>query len=58
MPYLFIDCPNTGTPLFTGYVMSRTEYRKQWSSDVKRSIFCYHCSEFHLWQKNDSYLKG
>jgi endogenous inhibitor of DNA gyrase (YacG/DUF329 family) len=49
---IFVRCPNTGKPVFTGFAMDPAIFE---SSPVEQNaIHCPTCGKEHQWQKKDA----
>jgi hypothetical protein len=56
MPRLMIKCPETRRAIYTGLMLTRTEFP---DADLQvADIKCPHCGKTHSWSKPDAYLEG
>lgn len=56
MARIFVTCPETEMPVYTGIAMDESSFE---SSDLQdKRVMCPHCGKVHVWQKEDAYLVG
>jgi hypothetical protein len=56
MPRIFVTCPETEMPVYTGVAMDESLFK---SSDLRdKRVMCPHCGKVHVWKKEDAYLVG
>lgn len=56
MARIFVTCPETNMPVYTGIAMDESSYE---SADFENeTVKCPHCGKVHMWQKEDAYLVG
>lgn len=52
-----IDCPSTGKPMATGFVMSAGVFATANLSGNEAGP-CPHCGQMHIWGMKEAYLEG
>lgn len=53
---LFITCPSSGQPIFTGVTMEKPAFDKSWFEAV--AVRCPHCHRTHVWDKTDAFFES
>lgn len=56
MARIFVTCPETEMPVYTGIAMDERSFESSAFQD--KNVKCPHCGNVHVWQKEDAYLVG
>ena len=56
MARIFVTCPETNMPVYTGLAMDRPSFESSTLEDER--VTCPHCGKVHVWQKEDAFLVG
>ena len=56
MAQVFISCPRTGEPVYTG--LNFDWFSLDSIELIKASIHCRECGEDHAWTKTDAFLRA
>ena len=54
---IYVDCPNTGDPAYTGFSVTTAEFEEaDYGRPGKPIFYCERCKKIHRWTKSDAYL--
>ncbi len=56
MARIFVTCPETDMPVYTGLAMDKSSFESSTFRDKR--VTCPHCGKVHVWQKEEAYLVG